>query len=105
MNVTHVDGITRNIRGTYIGIEAGVRTGFNHPTTAENRQVVPAPKNGNPGIVPPWLQKGNGGIVPPWLQDQFRILPWPFPILPTDPVVGVTLVGIVPVDPDTPHIM
>lgn len=30
-------------------------------------------RNGNPGIVPPWLQHrggDNGGIVPPWLQTR-----------------------------------
>lgn len=44
----------------------------------EVKSVSPGqPVNGNPGIVPPWLQgNGNGGIVPPWL-----------------------------VDPDTPHIL
>jgi len=105
MIVTHVDGLTRNIRGTYNATQADGRAGLNHPTTAENRKVVPTPKKGNTGIVPPWLQHGNGGIVPPWLQDQFRILPWPFPILPEDPVAGVDLIGIAPVDPDIPHIM
>ncbi len=44
-------------------------------------------RNGNPGIVPPWLQvpNRNPGIVPPWLQGR--------PVGPT-----------IPVDDDTPQI-
>jgi len=105
MNVTPVDGITRNIRGANLGTQEIVRTGLNHPTTTEPLPVVPTPRNDNPGIVPPWLQNDNGGIVPPWLRDEFHILPWPLPVLPTDPVIDVNLVGIAPDDPDAPHIM
>ena len=44
-------------------------------------------RNGNPGIVPPWLQvpNRNPGIVPPWLQGR-----------PVGPEI--------PVDDDTPQI-
>lgn len=37
-------------------------------------------RNGNPGIVPPWLQRTdrNPGIVPPWLQGR--------PVGPDEPV-------------------
>ena len=51
---------------------------------------LPKPGNGNPGIVPPWLTKppvtppGNGGVVPPWLRNPVRILPWPWPMEPTN---------------------
>lgn len=41
--------------------------------------TLKAPKNGNPGIVPPWLQ-GTGGVNP-------------------------NVIGIDPVDPDVPTIM
>jgi hypothetical protein len=51
-------------------------------------QVNSTNRNGNPGIVPPWLQRPdrNPGIVPPWLQGR--------PVGPT-----------VPVDDDTPRIL
>jgi len=77
MIVTHVDGITGAVRTVHT-------------------------KNGNPGIVPPWLQNGNGGIVPPWMNAPLHILPFPFP---QEPKMGAELIGIVPVDPNTPVIM
>ncbi len=51
-------------------------------------QVARSNRNGNPGIMPPWLQKPdrNPGIVPPWLQGR--------PVGPS-----------IPVDDDTPRIL
>ena len=71
-SITHISGATAQ----------GPSTGATLPRLPELGKVE-IPKNGNPGIVPPWLQG-----------DKVVILPWP-PINPTDPII----------DPDTPHIM
>lgn len=92
MNVSRVDGITSVLRGPSAPITSKLGAGANTPANPTAGEVA-QPPNGNPGIVPPWLQ------------GEFRILPWPFPIVPTDPVVGAEMIGIAPVDPDTPHIM
>lgn len=72
------------------------------------------PPNGNPGIVPPWLQhpdRRNPGIVPPWLQGR--------PVGPTEPVADdvprilggaaaqPTVYEPLPInlDPETPRIL
>lgn len=108
MNVSRVDGFT-SVRGPSFANANKVGGRFDNSTDSKAGKVKP-PANGNPGIVPPWLQgdgkgNGNGGIVPPWLETPFHILPWPFPIVPTDPVIGAEMVGVAPTDPDTPHIM
>ena len=73
-------------------------------------QTASTHRNGNPGIVPPWLQHPdrNPGIVPPWLQGR--------PVGPTTPVDDGTprILGSaaptvydpepIVVDPDAPHI-
>lgn len=95
MNVSRVDGftsVTSRVRGAGFEDSSRIGSGFN-PATGAKVSEVELPPNGNPGIVPPWLQGG------------FHILPWPFPIVPTDPVIGVELIGVAPVDPNTPHIM
>lgn len=102
MNVTHVDGITGAVRAEMFAAQGIGRVGANHPTDITTLEVVAPPKNGNPGIVPPWLQNKNTGIVPPWMQAPFHILPFPFP---QEPKMGAELIGIVPVDPNTPVIM
>src|SRR5688572_21608860 len=99
MNVQRVDGFTLGAR-SFAGAPVGSTVGEANPsadsangTVKKPLPVVPRPGNGNPGIVPPWLQ------------GEFHILPWPFPIVPTDPVVGVELIGVAPISPDTPVIM
>jgi hypothetical protein len=56
-------------------------------TLARALRANEAPRNDNPGIVPPWLDRPrNPGIVPPWMQ-------YP-PVAPEQPV-----------DDDTPRIL
>lgn len=50
--------------------------------------------------VPP--RNGNPGIVPPWLRDGWFVLPVPGPVVPP---MRTEVIGITPVDPNTPVIM
>lgn len=73
--------------------------------------AVRSASNGNPGIVPPWLDvPRNPGIVPPWLQHP--VVGPDVPVGDDDPRIFATAAAQpttfeplpIVIDPDTPRI-